>query len=86
MAWNFQNFKIGAEKISVWRLFDQKIWFDRIDFELKPKVAKKFAIGNHRRSERMTADGTGELALNPGNILDVIDMSVRQEQKFEIGM
>jgi len=84
MAGNFQNFKIGAEKISVWRFFDQKIRFHGFDLELEPKVAKKFGIGNHRRSELVTADGTSELALNPGNILDVIDMSVRQEQKFEI--
>ena len=84
MAGNFQNLKIGAEKVSVCRFFDHKIRFHRFDLEREPEAAKKFAIGNHRHSERMTADGTTELTLDPGNVLDVIDMSVRQEQKFEI--
>ena len=84
MAGNFQNLKIGAEKISAGCFFDQKIRFHRFDLEREPEAAKKFAIGNHRRGERVTADGTTELALDPGKILDVIDMPVRQEQKFEI--
>ena len=84
MAGNFQNFEIRAEKISALRFFDQKIRFHRFDFELEPEVAKKFAIGNHRRGKRMTPDWTIKLALNPGNILDVIDMPVCEEQKFEI--
>src|SRR6516225_6200169 len=86
MAGNFQNLKIRAEKISVCRFFDKKIRFHRFDLELESKITKKIGIGNHRRCERMTANGTAELALEPGNILDVIDMSVRQEQKFEIGV
>ncbi len=85
MAGNFQDLKIRAEKISVWRFFDQKIRFHRFDLELEPKITKKFAIRNHRRGQRMTADGTTELALNPGNVLDVIDVPMRQEQEFEIG-
>ena len=34
----------------------------------------------------MTADGTTELALDPGNILHMIDVPVREEQEFEIGV
>jgi len=84
MAGNFQNLEIVAEKISLWRFFNQKIRFHRFDLECEPEAAKKFAIGNHRRGERMTADGTTELALDPGNILHMIDVPVRQEQEFEI--
>ena len=86
MAGNFQNLEIRAEKISVWRLFDEKVRLHRFDLELEPKIAKKFAIGNHRCGERVTADGTAELALNSGNILHMIDMPVRQEQEFGIGV
>ena len=86
MAGNFQNLEIVAEKISLWRFFNQKIRFHRFDLECEPEAAKKFAIGNHRRGERMTADGTTELALDPGNILHMIDMPVRKEQEFEIGV
>ena len=84
MAGNFQNLEIGAEKISVWRFFDEKIRFCRFDFEFEPKIAKKFPVRNHRRGERVAANWTCKLAFNPGNILDVIDMSVCQEQKFRL--
>ena len=84
MAGNFQDFEISAQKISVWRFFDEKIRFHRFDLQREPEVAKKIAIGNHRCRERMTANGTAELAFNFGNILDVINMSVCQEQEFEI--
>src|SRR5690349_17118249 len=84
MAGNVQNLKFCAEKISVWRFFDQKIRFHRFDLEFEPKIAKKFAIGDHRRGQRMATDRTTKLALDPGNILDVVDVSVCKEQKFEI--
>ena len=86
MAGNFQNFEIDAEKISALRFLDEKIRFRRFDFELEPKIAKKFAIANHGRCERVTTDGTAELALEPGNILHVIDVPMCQEQEFEIGV
>src|SRR5215470_8187552 len=86
MAGNFQNLKIGAEKISARCFFDEKIRFHRFDLEREPEVAKKFAIGNHRHGERVTADGTTELALDPGNILHMVDMPVCEEQEFEIGV
>ena len=84
MARNFQNLKIGAEKISGGCFFDHKIRLHRFDLEREAKIAKKFAIGNHRHGERVTPDGTAELALDPGNILHMIDVPVRHEQEFEI--
>jgi len=84
MAGNFQNLEFGAEKISGWRFFDEKIGFRRFDFEFETEAAKKFPVGNHWRGERVTTDLTAKLALDHRNILDVIDMSVCQEQKFEI--
>jgi hypothetical protein len=84
MAGNVQNLKFCAEKISVWRFFDQKIRFHWFDLEFEPKIAKKFAIRNHRCSEWVTPNRTTKLALDPGNVLDVINVSVCKEQKFEI--
>ena len=84
MARHFQNLKIRAEKISALRFFDYKIRFHWFDFEREPEAAKKFAIGNHRHGKRMTSDGTTELALDPGNVLHVINVPMREEQKFEI--
>jgi len=85
MAWDLQYLEIGAEKISAGCFFDQKIRLHRFDLELEPEVAKKFAIGNHRYGERVTTDWTTKLAFDPGNILDVIDMPVGEEQKLQIG-
>ena len=76
MARHFQNLEIRTEKISIWRLFDQKIWFDWLDFEREAEVPKDIAIGNHRRSERVTSDLAMKLFFNSGNVLDVIDMPV----------
>lgn len=82
MARNFKNLEVGTEKTSVWYFFDEKIWFDWLDFEREPEVAKEIAIRNHRRGERVTSDLAMKLAFNPRNVLDVIDVPVCQEQNF----
>ena len=82
MARYFQNLEVGTEKISVWCFFDEKIWFDWLDFQREPEVAKEIAIRNHRRGERVTSDLTVKLAFNSRNVLDVIDVPVCQQQKF----
>ncbi len=86
MPWNFQNFEISAEKNSVWCFFDEKIRLLRLDFELETKITKKFPIGDHGRSKRVTTDRTAKPALNLGDILDVIDVPMCQEQEFEIDL
>ena len=82
MARHFQNLEIGAKKISAWRLFNEKIWFHRFDFECEPEVAKEIGIRNHGRGEWVTTDLTAKLALNLRNVLNVIDVAVCQQQKF----
>jgi hypothetical protein len=82
MARHFQNLEVGTEKISAWYFFDQKIWFDWLDFEREPEIAKEIAIRNHRRGERVTSDLAGKLLFNFGNVLDVIDVPVCQQQKL----
>ena len=86
MAGNFQNLEIGAEKISAGRLFDKEIWFRCLNLEFETEVAKKFGVGNHRRSKRVATNWTTKLALNPGNVLNVIDMAMCQEQEVEIDL
>jgi hypothetical protein len=82
MAGHFQNLKIGAEKISVRRFLNQKIWFDWFNFQRESEIAKEIAVRNHRRGECVTSDLAMKLAFNPGNVLDVIDVPVCQQQKF----
>src|SRR5437016_12945440 len=82
MARHFQNLEIRTEKSPAWYFFDQKIWFDWLDFQREPEVAKEIAIRNHRRGERVTSDLTVKLAFNPGNVLYVIDVPVCQQQEF----
>ena len=76
MTRHFQNLEVRTEKISVWRLLDQEIWFGRFDFQRESEVPKEIAIGNHRRSERVTSDLAMKLLFNSGDILNVIDVSV----------
>ena len=82
MAWNFQNLEVRAEKISADGLLNEKIRLYRFDFELETKAPKKFPVRDHWCRERMTTDLAAKLPLNHGNILNVIDVAVRQEQKF----
>lgn len=84
MAGHFQNLEVGAEKISVLRFLNKKIWFHWLDLQREPEVAKKIAIRNHGRGERVTPDWAAKLALDLRNVLDVIDMAVRQQQQFGI--
>ena len=82
MARHFQNLEFRTEQTSVWYFFDQKIWFHWFDFQREPEVPKEIAIRNHRRGERVTSDLAVKLAFNPGNILNVIDVPVCQQQMF----
>ena len=86
MARHFQNLKIGAEKISIWRLFDEKIWFDWLDFERESEVSKEIAVRYHRRGQRVTSDLAVKLAFDLCNILDVIDVPVCQQQEFRMNI
>ena len=76
--------ELRAEKIPARRFFDKKIRLRWLDFERESEAAEKFAIRNHRRGKRVTSDWATKLPLDPGNILDVIDVPVCQKQKFEI--
>ena len=84
MAGHFQNFEVGAEKISVRHFLNKKIWFHWLDLKREPEAAKKIAIRNHGRGERVTPDWAAKLALDLRNVLDVIDVPVRQQQEFGI--
>ena len=76
MAGNFQNLEIGTEKTLAGRFIDKEIRFHGFNFQFEAKIAKKFAIGNHRRSQRMATNLTTKLPLDPGDVLDVIDVPV----------
>ena len=86
MAGHFQNFEVGADKIPVRRFLNKKIWFHWLDLKREPEAAKKIAIRNHGRGERVTPDWAAKLALDLRNVLDVIDVPVRQQQEFEIDL
>jgi len=84
MTWNLQDFHFESKEIPRRRCFDREIGFDWFDFKLKTEVAKELAIRNHRRGRGVTADRATEASFDFGNILDVIDMSVREQQELEI--
>ena len=86
MAGHVQNLEIGTEETSVWHLFDEKIWFDWFDFERESEVPKEITIRDHGRGERVTSDLGMKLAFNLGNVLNVIDVPVCQQQKFRMNI
>src|SRR6188472_1454827 len=82
MARQFEYLEIGTEKISVCCFFDDKIRFDWFDLQRESEVAKEIAIRNHGRGQRVTSDLGVKLLFNLGDVLDVIDVAVCQQQKF----
>jgi hypothetical protein len=84
VARNFQHFEFEAEKVPGRHFFDKDIRLSWFDLQLEAKAPKKFAVGNHRSSFGMTANLATKALFNLGNVLDVINMSVGEEQQFEI--
>src|SRR5262245_57812064 len=82
MTGHFQNLEICTEKTPTWGFLDQKIRLDWFDFQREPEVPEEIAIGYHRRGERVTSDLAMKLLFDLGNVLDVIDVPVCQQQKF----
>jgi hypothetical protein len=86
MAWNLQHLHFQPEKISGRVFFDHEIRLDRFDLEFEAEAAKEFPIGNHRRGLSVATDWAIEAAFDFSDVLDVIDMSMREQQKFWIEM
>ena len=55
-----------------------------MNFEAETEVAKKIPLGNHRRALRMDPDRTPKSLLDPGQILDVIDVPVGKEKESQV--
>jgi hypothetical protein len=86
MAGHFQHLELRAEKISLWSFFDEEIGPGRLDFQFEPEIPEKLAIGDHRLSQGMATDLAIEAAFDFGDILDVVDVTVRQKEKLEIDL
>ena len=86
MTWHFEHIHFQAEKFSPWRLLNQKIRLHWLEFQFKTEAPKKFGIGNHRRSLRVTTDLAIEAPLNFCRIRDVIEVPMREKQKLYIDM
>jgi len=50
MSRNIEHLHFQAEKLPLGRFFNEEVRLDRLNFQLKSEAAKKFGIGNHRRS------------------------------------
>src|SRR5262245_40102745 len=84
MAVHFKDLELGTEKSSIRCLINDKLWLRWVDFERESEVSKEIAIRNHGPGEQVTSDFGVKLVFNPGNILDVVDVPVRQQQKFGV--
>ena len=84
MAGDFEHLKFRAKKISGRCFFDEEVRFSRLDFQLETKVPEKLAVGNHRRGFRMATNLTAEPFFDRRNVLNMIDVPVRQQQQFKV--
>jgi hypothetical protein len=82
MAGNFQNLKICPEEFALGRFLDEKIGRDRFEVEAKPEVPEEIRISDHGGGIRMTTYRAIKISLNFGDIDDVIDVSVGEDQQL----
>ena len=85
MTGNFEDLKLGTEKLSRRRFFDEKIRFHRFQIEPESESAKITGIGNHWIGLNMASDGTVESLLDVGDVLNVVDVAMGQKEELEIG-
>jgi hypothetical protein len=84
MAWHFQHLQLEAEKISHGRFGDCEISIRRFDFQFETESAKEIAIRNHRHGFGAATDLAIESPFDSGDILDVIDVAVREQKQLQI--
>ena len=82
MAGDFEHLHFQAEEISRGRFFDQKVRVHRLEFELKSEAAKKVRVGNHRRRLGVARNRAVEPVFDLRDVWDVIEVSMREEEKF----
>ena len=82
MSRNFEHLHFQSEKFSCGRLFNKKICFNRLYFELKSEAAKEFRIGNHWRGLGVAADLAIETPFDFAHIRDVIEMAMGEQQQL----
>ena len=80
MSRNFENLKFAAEKVPCRGRFDKKVRLDRFDFQFKAETAKEFAVGDHWCGQRVATDLAAESAFYFRNVLNMIDVTVGEEQ------
>ena len=84
MTWDLEHLKFNSQKIALPRLLDKEIWRNRFDFKAEAEVAKKIRVRNHRCGIRVATDRAVKSSLNFRNVADVINVSVGEEQEFQI--
>src|SRR5437899_1459605 len=84
MTWDLKHLKFNSQKIALIHLLDKKIWRNRFDFKAEAHAAKKVRVRNHRCGIRVATDRAVKSSLNFRNVADVINVSVGEEQQFQI--
>ena len=84
MTWDLEHLKFNSQKIAFIHLLYKKIWCNRFDFKAEPEVAKKIRLGNHGCGIRVATNRAVKSPFNFRNVSDVINVSVGEEQQFQI--
>ena len=84
MTWDFEYLKFNSQKIAFTRLLDKKIWRNRFDFKAEAEIAEKIRVRNHRCGIQVATDRTVKTPLDFRNVADVINVSVSEEEEFQV--
>ena len=84
MPWDLEHLKFNSKQIALIGLLDKKIRLNRFDFKAEAELAEKIRVRNHRCGIRVATDRAVKSSLNFRNVADVINVSVGEEQQFQI--
>src|SRR5207237_10855166 len=86
MPRHFEHLKFCSEKIAGRCFLDQEIRFGWLHFQFEAEVPKKLAVRNHRLRRGMTTNRAFKVIFDFGDVLDVIDVAVGQQQHLKIDL
>src|SRR5256885_223750 len=86
MPRHLEHLKFCSEKIAGRCFFDKEIRFGWLHFQFETEVPKKLPVRNHRLRRGMTTNRAFKVIFDFGDVLDVIDVAVGQQQHLKIDL
>ena len=82
MTGHLEHLKFCSQKISAGRFFNEEVRLRRFYLQFKAEASEKVPIRNHWRRRAVTTDLAIEAAFDFGDVLDVVDVTMSEEQQL----